>query len=301
MKLTNKIKWQISQYLKIEKKPLICVVWPTWSWKTGFAIEILKTFWWELINADSRQIYKWIENITGLDYDEIKDFPNHLFWIVNIEEKDWTAGKFLQEIRKIIEEIYSRKKIPVIAWWTGLFVSGLIEGFEMPENAKSNKFREQFKEKTKEKLFEELEKVDPESAKKLHPNNRNYIERALEVFYTTWWKKSEWKKDETKAFNALIFHKKIITDKERQDLYEKINTRQKQLFENSIKTVENLKSKIDDFSQFPALNSIGIKEISDFLDWKDKKQEIEKMQKRARNYAKRQMTWWRRKEWVEFF
>ena len=76
MNLKTEIISQISQYLKTEKKPLICVVWPTWSWKTKFAIEIIEKFWWELINADSRQIFKWIEKITGLDFEEIKNVKN---------------------------------------------------------------------------------------------------------------------------------------------------------------------------------------------------------------------------------
>jgi len=330
MKFTKNISDQIQNYLQSEKKPLICIVWPTATWKTDFAIEIAKNFNWEIINCDSRQIFKEVECITGLDYEELKWTKNHFFWIAEVDDKTWTSAKFLEEVEKLIWEIYSRKNIPVLVWWTWLFFSSLIEWFEIPKNSANPEIVKWFKNKTNEELFEELQKLDFEYSEKTHPNNRNRVERALEFFYSTWEKKSSERKNSEKKLNPLIFSKKIFSDEERNFLYEKINFRQKKLFENSLEKISELlkkffydekiiwknfdfcseeclrdsefhSKKIKNFSNYPAFQSIWIPEINSFLKWEILKEEaIKKTQQSARNYAKRQMTWWRKKDWVTF-
>jgi tRNA dimethylallyltransferase len=114
-------------------------------------------------------------------------------------------------------------------------------------------------------------------------------------------KKSEWKKSKKLSFNALIFHKKI---KNRDEFYKKINLRQEKLFENSLKEIWKIKNICEEknlqIKDFQSLKSIWIQEIFDFLNWEEKKLCVEKIQKKARNYAKRQMTWWRTKENIYF-
>lgn len=303
MKFTKKISQQISEYLFSEKKPLICVVWPTATWKTDFWIEIANEFNWEIVNCDSRQIFKEVECITGLDYEELKWTKNHFFWIAKVNDKTWTSAKFLEEVEKLIWEIYERWNVPVLVWWTWLFFSSLIEWFEIPKNSANPKIVKWFKDKTNEELFEELERVDFEYSEKTHPNNRNRVERALEFFYSTWEKKSEERKSVEKKYNVLIFCKKIFTDEERNFLYEKINFRQEKLFENSLEKISELLKNFSEEEKniLPALRSIWIPEIDLYISWEISKEDaIEKTQQAARNYAKRQMTWWRRKEWVNF-
>lgn len=303
MKFTKIISGQIEAYLTLEKKPLICVVWPTATWKTEFAIKVAKKFNWEIINCDSRQIFKEIECVTGLDYEELKWTRNHFFWIAEIHDKSWTSAKFLEEVNKKILEIYDRKNIPVLVWWTWLFFSSLIEWFEIPQNSTDSKILESFKNKTNEELFEELKNVDFEYSKKTHQNNRVRVERALEFFYSTWEKKSSERKNIEKKFNPLIFCKKIFTNEERNLLYEKINYREEKIFLDSEKKISKLlKSFSDDEKLFlPALKSIWIPEINLFLKWGfSKKEAVSKTQQSARNYAKRQMTWRRRKDGVNF-
>jgi len=311
MNLTQKISQQIQDYLNSEKKPLICVVWPTATWKTEFAIEIAEEFSWELINCDSKQIYKDIECVTWLDYDELKWTKNHFFWIAEISDKYWTSAKFLEEVEKLIFEIYERWNVPVLVWWTGLFFSSLIEWFEIPKNSTNPEILESFKNKTNEELFEELQKVDFEYSEKTHKNNRIRVERALEFFYSSWQKKSSKRKNNEKRFNPLIFCKNIFWnknlensknfDEEREKLYQKINFREEKIFLNSIKKIsEILKNFSEEEKNFlPALKSIWIPEINLFLEWQISQEEaIKKTQQSARNYAKRQMTWWRRREWI---
>lgn len=303
MKFTKQISQQIQNYLNSEKKPLVCIVWPTATWKTKFAIEVAKNFNWEIINCDSRQIFKEIECITGLDYEELKWTKNHFFWIAEIDDKSWTSAKFLIEVEKLILEIYKRWNVPVLVWWTGLFFSSLIEWFEIPKNSTDPKIIKSFENKTNEELFEKLKEVDFKYSEKTHPNNRNRVERALEFFYSTWEKKSSERKNVEKKFNPLIFCKKIFTDEERNFLYEKINFREEKIFLDSEKKIfELLKNFSDEEKIFlPALKSIWIPEMNLFLKWEySQKKAIEKTQQSARNYAKRQMTWWRRKDSVNF-
>ena len=294
---------QVKSYLNSEKKPLVCVVWPTATWKTEFAIEIAKEFNWEIINCDSRQIFREIECITGLDYEELKWTKNHFFWITGVNDKTWSSAKFLNKVKKLISEIYERWNVPVLVWWTWLFFSSLIEWFEIPKNSTNQKILESFKNKTNEELFEELKKVDFEYSEKTHINNRIRIEKALEFFYSTWKKKSVERKSPEKKFNPLIFCKKIFTDEERIFLYEKINFREEKIFLDSEKKISELLKNFSEEEKniLPALKSIWIPEINFYLNWKLTKEEaISKTQQSARNYAKRQMTWWRKKEWVNF-
>ena len=303
MQFTKKISQQVSGYLSSEKKPLVCIVWPTATWKTEFAIKVANDFFWEIVNCDSRQIFKGVECITGLDYEELKWTKNHFFWIAEVDDRSWTSAKFLSKVEKLIWEIYKRWNVPVLVWWTGLFFSSLIEWFEIPQNSADPKIVKSFENKTNEQLFEELKKVDFKYSEKTHPNNRNRVERALEFFYATWERKSSERKNIEKKFNPLIFCKKIFSDNERVFLYEKINFRQEKLFKSSLKNISDLLKNFsdDEKTSLPALQSIWIPEINLFLKWGySEKEAIEKTQQSARNYAKRQMTWWRRKEWVNF-
>lgn len=313
MLFNNKILITIEDYLKFEKTPLICIVWPTAIWKTSFAIELLSKINWELINADSRQIYKWIECITWLNYDEIKNVKNHLFWVYDIK-KIFTLSDFLNITRNLINEIHNRWNIPIIVWWTWLFISSLIEWFEIPDNSFDENIRLTFKTKTNQELYDELIKIDPNILKNIHINNRIRIERALEIYYVTWKKMSEWIKNSIKSFNPLIFSKKIDTESDREYLYNKINQRQKFLFEQGISEFNNWKTFFDTIEELkmlnnslnkkpvlPALNTIWISEILSYLLWDISKEDaIIKMQKLARNYAKRQLTWWRNKPWIKY-
>ena len=295
MILTKTIESKVVSYLKSESNPLICIVWPTWCWKTQFAVELAKKIKWELINADSRQVYKEIECITGLDYEEIKEVKHHMFWINNLDQ-GFTVADFLGNVRSIISNIQKVKWVPIIVWWTWLFISSLIEWFEIPENSRDPKIKDMFIWKTNEDLLNMLNKVDKESADVIHVNNRVYLERALEVYHASWMKKSDWIKNKKLAFNALIISKQINSTKQREDLYDKINQRQEFFFHFSLNIIKLI---LDRWlpENLQSLQSIWIPEIKSYLSWDITKQEaVLLMQQKARNYAKRQLTWWRPKK-----
>ncbi len=295
MDLTEEIVCEIKLYVKNQTRPIVCIVWPTACGKTAFAVKLSQLINWELINADSRQIYKEIECITWLDYEEIWDTKNHLFWIKNLDQ-DFRVAEYLSLVREIIEWIYENKKIPIIVWWTWLFISSLIEWFEIPPRSQDEKFIDSLKYKTNEQLLLELKKLDPQSADDIHVNNRIYLERALEVFQVSWLKKSAWVKNKSKSFDPLIITKKIDSDIDRKKLYERINKRQEFFFEFSLPSIKEILQR-DLSLNLQSLRSIWIPEINAFLSWEISKEEaILLMQKKARNYAKRQMTWWRSKK-----
>ena len=295
MILTNQLNTKIKSYIKNTPRPLICIVWPTACWKTALAVEIAKLFNWELINSDSRQVYQDIECITWLDYEEIADVANHLFWFKQLDQ-EFTVAEYLDLVRDIIEKVYKINKIPIIVWWTWLFISSLIEWFVIPPRQEDDHYIESLKHVTNEDLLLELKKFDPESASMIHVNNRIYLERALEVFHVSWLKKSSWLKDGLKSFNSLIITKKIEGDSDRENLYNRINKRQEFFFELSLPIIREILEK-DLSPELQSLRSIWIPEIRSFLLWEITKDEaILLMQKKARNYAKRQMTWWRPKK-----
>ena len=286
-----KIKRQIEDYLAKTKKPLICVVWPTASWKTWVAIDIAKKYNWELINADSKQIYKWIECITGLDYEEISEIKNHLFWVREINEV-YTLKNFILDVTKIIIDIQSKWKIPILVWWTWLFITALTEWYEIPANSISEDIKKSFVNKTNKELYEMLNEIDPISLEKIHVNNRRRLERALEVALS-WNKISDEKKEKEKIFNPFIVNIDYSDLVKREALYEKINKRQRIIFEDSLSEIKEILKKWYD-KKIPAMTAIGIAEIDDYIKGNLSKEEsIAKMQQSARNYAKRQITWWR--------
>ena len=286
----------ISQFLKIHKKPaLLCIVGPTGSGKTKLSLEIAKQYNGEIINADSKQVYKNIEITSGqIPKEEQENISHHLFGYID-PSITYTVMDHCNDALSCIQEIHKQNKLPILTGGTGLFINALTQNFDLPSQSLSAEIRKELEEKDNDTLWEELLKVDPEYTKITHKNNRVRVIRALEVFLSTGEKKSEISRSE-EIFDVLILMPEI---KSREDLYEKINARAKEIWNSgTIKEAQNLLERVSEKKlekTLPALTAIGIPEAFDYLENKTTEEEaIEKMQQKSRNYAKRQMTWWRK-------
>jgi len=295
------LKRELKSFLKKAKNPLIVVLGPTASGKTGLSIEIAHLIKGEIISTDSRQIYKGMEIGTDAISEKEQDgVPHHMLGIVT-PDREFSLAEYKDEALKKIEEIKKRGNIPMLVGGTGLYISSIMEGYDVPRIAPDKKLREKlYKEAEKygnEYLHAKLAKLDPVSAKKIHPNNVRYVVRAIEINLSSGKNKID-KKKKTQSFDVLM----IGLEWPRDELYERIDMRVDRQFERGlVKEVKKLLKKYDE--NLPAMSSLGVKEIVPYIKGEKSLDECVKiLKKNTRNYAKRQLTWFRRYEninWIQ--
>lgn len=305
------MKEDIQKWLEIatHKPKLLVIYWPTACGKTALTIELAKKYDGEVINADSRQIYRGMNIGTGkVTGEEMQGIPHHLLDILDIHEM-YGVGEFAPEARRIIAEIHARGKLPILSGGTGLFIDSVIGNFTIPEVLADWEYRDELEafryKEGNEALWQKLNEVDPDYASELDPRNYRYVIRGLEIFKATGKSK---KVLGQKTESPYDFLRITPYDGDREKLYENINIRVKNMFDeglveevrwllgtHNIQRPDYLRGEIDLFRDFPGLNAIGYREIIDFLNYdKTLEETIELVQQNNRHYAKRQLTWFRR-------
>ena len=277
---------------------LIVILGPTASGKTGLSLDLAQHIDVEIISADSRQVYKFMNIGTAKpDQKELKAVKHH--FIDHLEPDDYfSAGKFSEEADYLIPQIIKRGNIPLIVGGSGLYIKALCEGLFKDNADRSqrkkvrNEINSKFELEGKEKLYDELMQVDPESAEKYNDMNPVRITRALEHYKVTGKKFSESiLNDENKDY---ICHYYGI-DFEREKLYDRINRRTELMWAEGL--VEETKKLLEmgyDVS-LNSMNTVGYKEVTAFLKgYYNKETAIDEMKKNTRRFAKRQLTWFRK-------
>lgn len=284
---------EIKSLLKSSKKPLIVILGPTASGKTDISLKIASEINGEIISTDSRQIYKEMEIGTeAVGKEEQKNIPHHMIGIKKPDEII-TLAQYKEESLKIIEEIYKRKNIPMLVGGTGLYISSIIEGYDIPKVKPNEKLRKKLQKEAKEKgnkyIHKKLEKLDPLKAENIHENNLRYVIRAIEISITK--KKEKPEKKKNTSFDLFM----IGIRRPRKELYERINKRvDVQLKKGLLNEVKKLVDKGYD-ENLPSMSSLGVKEIIPYIKGKKELNDcLETLRKNTRRYAKRQMTWFRR-------
>ena len=284
------------------KAKIVFIVGPTSSGKTEVAISLAEKLNGEIISCDSMQVYRDMDVITRPPGERLLSrVSHHLIKSVSPEEEH-SAARFVEEAAVLIEDIISRKRTPVIAGGTGLYMKSLMDGlFSSPpkEEDLRKELEEEAKKHGNERLYKRLEDVDPETASSLHPNDLRRIIRALEVYELTGETIHDKKKESAgiaDKYDCRIFG----MDFPREVLYERINNTVDRMFaEGLIEEVKRLRER--PLSE-TAKMALGIKEVYAFLDGRAGLDEItEELKKNTRKYAKRQLTWFRadkRIQWV---
>ena len=282
---------------KSDKNKIIVIYWPTACGKTDLAIKIAKFLNSEIISTDSRQIFKWLDIWTGKVTEEEKEgIIHHMIDIVE-PNQEYSVWEFKKEAEKIIKNIFKKWKIPILCWWTWLYIDSLIYDFKIPKVPADPILREKLEDERikfwNEFIWKKLQEIDPDYASELHLNNYRYVIRALEVKILTWKSKKEFREEKNLKYDTFFI---TPYDWNREKLYEKIDLRIKSMFENWLLVeVRDLlaKYKKTDFW----MQTIWYKEIIDFFDWKLNFDDcVALVQKHNRNYAKRQLTWFRKYE-----
>jgi len=286
------------------KKKYLIIAGPTAIGKSELALNIAKIFDGEIINADSRQIYKDFNIGTGKPLlKERQEIKHHMFDIID-GKKRFSAYEYMEKASELIKEISKRNKLPIVVGGTGLYIRALLRGLFHEGEADLNLRKKFYKKGEKlgwDKLYAELKGVDKQYSKKISKNDKKRIVRALEVYYKTGNPISyHFKRTDSplKDFQPI----KIYLNDKRKNVYRKINERVIKMFEKGF--VEEVKFLLKEGynKDSQGFQSIGYKHILDYIRGrKSKEKTIELIQKDSRKYSKRQATWFKKEKGFQQF
>ncbi|MFH2138738.1 MAG: tRNA (adenosine(37)-N6)-dimethylallyltransferase MiaA [Candidatus Omnitrophota bacterium] len=283
--------------LKSTKQPVIFIVGPTASGKSEVAVELAKKINGEIISADSMQVYRGMDILSAKPSEKLlKKVPHHLIDILNPEE-EYSAAIFCAHAQRLIKEISERKKIPIIAGGTGLYVKSLTRGL-FADGGKDPLLRKELRKTVGKKgsvfLHERLKEVDPQAAERIHPNDSLRIIRALEAYEINKESISSLQ-TKTEGIGDWCDYKLFGLEWDRWELYSRIEQRVDEMFEAGI--VEEVKKLRALSLSRTAAQGLGIKQIGAYLNNECSQEEAKDILKRdSRRYAKRQLTWFRQQE-----
>lgn len=268
------------------KNKVIAVVGPTASGKTAFAVDLAEKIGGEIISADSRLVYKGFDIGTAKPtLDERRGIPHYMIDIAE-PEVDYSAGLYVHEAKRIIEDIQSRGKVPIIAGGTGLYINILLMNYDLPKVEPDYELREVLK--LEEDLPAILAELDPETAQLIDKNDRKKLIRAIEIVKTTG------KPIQRRKNNPEYEIEWIGLNYPRDVLYGRINRRVDLMFEAGL--IDETKNLLQKHGRIPnLLYTIGYQEVIQYLDGVLTLGEaVDKLKQNTRRYAKRQLTWFRK-------
>jgi tRNA dimethylallyltransferase len=276
---------------------LIAIVGPTAVGKSRFALCLAEEFGGEIVNADSRQIYSYMNIGTAKPgREEFARIPHHLFDIIKPDE-NFSLADYQSRAFKVIREIQSRGKVPFLVGGSGQYVWGVIENWTIPRVAPDTELRKNLEKRAAAEgnasLFAELQRIDPEGARRTGPFNTRRIIRALEVSQTTGVPFSTQRKKGIPPFETFIIG---LTDN-RKRLYERIDRRVDAMIKSGlVEEVENLVKMGYDFS-LPAMSAIGYREIGEFIRGGiDMETAINRIKFGTHRYVRQQYNWFKLKD-----
>jgi tRNA dimethylallyltransferase len=284
--------------------PLVIILGPTAVGKSACAFELAQRFGLEIINADSMQVYR------GMDIGSAKPspyerelVPHHLIDIRNPDE-DFSAAQFRKEAHNIVAALFQQGKQPLVVGGTGLYIRALTRGL-FPAPPANPGLREELKKQEEQEgkgyLHRELEKVDPEAALRIHPNDTFRTIRALEIFYLTGISISQ--QHQNHQFKERHFHVlKIGLQRDRKTIYHRIEERVDTMLSSGLLEEVKLLLKKGYAPTIKPFHSLGYKQILGYLQGATSLEEaIQVIKRNTKRYAKRQLTWFRKDTEIAWF
>lgn len=285
---------------------LIVVLGPTGSGKTALSLELAERFAGEIVNCDSVAMVREFDIGTAKPTGaERARAPHHLLDFI-APTGHITAGEYSRQARQVLDEVKARQHLPIVVGGTGLYLRALLEGlFPGPQRSEElrNRLRERSASRGSAYLHRILRRLDPAAAEKIHANDTPKLIRGIEVCLASKNKMTElWQqcRDPLRGFRIL----RLGLDPERQALYDRINLRAKKMFAAGL--IEETKTLLEKYGDAAGgLSSLGYKQATQFLRGElTRDQALQAAQQAHRNYAKRQMTWFRREpevHWLQGF
>lgn len=276
---------------------VIVVCGPTASGKTALAVELAKLYDGEVISADSMQIYTDMDVASAkATPEEQQGIPHHLLGFLDPSEA-FSVADYVKLCDECVRDILSRGKTPVICGGTGLYISSFVDNLQFDDSGSDPDFREEMRKLAEEQgaavLLERLREIDPETAETLHENNVSRVIRALEVHHITGHTISEAKRQSRTQPSPYEFIMLTLEYENRERLCERINLRVDRMAELGL--VEEARACFDQPERPTAAQAIGCKELYPYFRGEKTLDEcLEELKLRTRQYAKRQLTWFRR-------
>lgn len=287
-------KAEIESFRKQHPDGVVVIWWATATGKSKLSILLSEYFDTEIISADSRQIFRYMNIWTDKVPDDIlAKIPHHQINIVNPDET-YTSGQRKNDVYNIIPDILARKKLPMIVGGTWLYIDTVYKNFSMPDVEPDMQLRNELfakEEKDPGILHKELMKLDPEEAMKLHPKSTRYIVRALEIFYKSGKRKTDTFISQPPQWPLLM----LWLRREKEDTNMKINARIKEMLKWWL--VDEVKGLLAKWytKDMQSMQGIGYKEVVEFLDGKyDQKEMEERIKITTHQLAKKQRSRFRR-------
>lgn len=279
-------------------KDLFILAGPTGIGKTKTSIEVAKALDGEIISADSMQIYKNMDiGSAKISKEEMDGIPHHLIDFLSPNE-NFSVAEFSFHAKEAIDEITHRNRLPMVVGGTGLYINSLIYNYSFAASTKDEAYRMELEALAKSKgvnyVHELLKEVDEESYKRLYPNDLKRVIRALEVYKVTGVPLSiAMKEEDIYDIPYNIFY--YVLNMDRKKLYERINKRVDLMLEAGLlEEVKNL-SSMGYTKEMQSMKGIGYKELLEYLNGEvSLEKAIENIKQFSRNYAKRQLTWFRK-------
>ena len=283
--------------------PLVVVLGPTASGKTALSLSLAERFHGEIVNCDSVALYREFDIGTAKPAATERDRVRHHLLDCVAPTSHVTAGEYARQARQVLGEINARGHLPIVVGGTGLYLRALLEGlFSGPQ--RSEELRQRLRERAHSRgssyLHHILRRLDRAAAEKIHANDTPKLIRAVEVCLASRQKMTElWQqrgRDPLRGFGIL----RLGLDPDRQALYDRINRRAQRMFEAGL--VEETQRLLEKYGDDAGpLSSLGYKQVMQFLRGElTRQQAVQAVQQAHRNYAKRQMTWFRREPEVHW-
>lgn len=278
---------------------ILVICGPTASGKTALAVELALRHHGEVVSADSMQIYRRMDIGTAKPTrEEMWGVPHHMLDVADPEE-DFSVARYVDMAAKCVDDILSRGRLPILAGGTGLYIDSLLSGRTFapfqPDSPLRGQLEEQLRREGGAAMLARLAQVDPDSAARLHPNDEKRIVRALEVYQSTG-KTITQHNLETQAipprYDALTL---ALAFERREDMWSRIDRRVDQMMDQGL--VAEVQGLLDSGvpAKCTAMQAIGYKEMAAaLLSGGDVRAAAEEIQLRSRQYAKRQLTWFKR-------
>lgn len=289
---------------KFGERPLLVVIGPTASGKTSLGVLLAKELNGEVVSADSMQIYHGMEVGTARPTEEeMQGIPHHLMGFLTPGER-FSVAEYAVLARKTIDEIHARGKLPILVGGTGLYVKAIVDNIQydgeaLTDPALRERFRALAEEKGNEAVWEELKRLDPETAGSLHPNNLGRVIRALEVIKKTGKSIREQvaaSRTEPCPYRVLQLG---LNFKDRETLYRRIDRRVDTMLEEGL--LLEARRLYEMGLSGTAGQAIGYKEFAPYFRGESSlEQAIDSLKRETRRYAKRQLTWFGRDERIHW-
>jgi len=281
------------------KPKLVVILGPTASGKTDLAIKLAKKFNGEIVSADSRQVYKEMNIATAKPLQNQKSKIKNQKYLVNgvphylvdiiYPDKEFNVVIYKKLAQKAIKDIQKRGKLPFLVGGTGLYIWAVIDNLKFPKVKPQKKLRKELEKKSKKELFQIYKKLDPKGAKFIDKENKRRLIRAIEVCKVTG--KSFW--EQRKKGKPLFDVLQIGIKLEKEKLKKRIEKRINKMFKLGLE--KEAKKLFEKYGEIPPLQTIGYQEFKDFFEGKITKKEVkEKIILHTLQFARRQITWFKR-------